>query len=134
MTMRTIENRVRRLERLLCVESDTHNLKKIKNAIYRDRDVKRLTSRVLKDDGAWGHFNDLLNALRNAHPSIISVSTQNSPRYPGGYEWKDGKMMAKHKELIIDTEYGPINGIIQCFGAGSVEDPLDSYDMVLQLW
>lgn len=46
MTMRTIENRVRRLERLLCVESDTYNLKKIKNAIYRDRDVKRLTSRV----------------------------------------------------------------------------------------
>ncbi len=113
---------------------DKKALKSIKNAILRDAEVKRLTSRVLHDDGAWGPFKQLIKAIKNAHPDIINVLYGDDPYYQNGYSWQDGKMTGKNRVITIETEHGDMNGSIRCFGAGTVEDPLESYDMTLQIF
>lgn len=113
---------------------DKKALKSIKNAILRDAEVKRLTSRVLHDDGAWGPFKQLIKAIKNAHPDIISVLYGDDPHYQNGYSWQDGRMVGKNRVITIETEHGDMKGSIRCFGAGTVEDPLESYDMTLQIF
>ena len=113
---------------------DKKTLKSIKNVILRDAEVKRLTSRVLHDDGAWGPFKQLIKAIKNAHPDIINVLYEDDPDYPNGYLWQNGKMVGKNRIITIETKYGDIKGSVRCFGAGTVEDPLESYDMTLQIF
>ena len=54
----------RLLARKRMVEANSRELKKIKNAIYRDPEVKRLTSRVFHDD-TWRPFYALIKAIDN---------------------------------------------------------------------
>ena len=115
-------------------EDDKRELKKIKNAIYRNPDVKKLTSKILKDDGAWGPFKALIKAIRESHPAITGVYYGDDPHYLGGYRWENGKMTGKYRVIEIETEFGTMNGHIICFGAGTVEDPLEAYDMVLEIY
>ena len=115
-------------------EDDKRELRKIKNAIYKNPEVKRLTSKILKDDGAWKPFKDLINAIRESHPAITGVYYGDDPHFLGGYRWKNGKMTGKYRVIEIETEFGTMNGHIICFGAGTIEDPLDAYDMVLEIY
>lgn len=116
------------------LEDEKRELRKIKNAIFRNPEVKRLTSKILKDDGAWGAFKDLINAIRESHPAITGVFYGDDPRFLGGYRWENGRMKGKYRVIEIETEFGILEGHIICFGAGTVEDPLDSYDMVLEIY
>lgn len=115
-------------------EDDKRELRKIKNAIYKNPEVKRLTSKILKDDGAWKPFKDLINAIRESHPAITGVYYGDDPHFLGGYRWENGKMTGKYRVIEIETEFGTMNGHIICFGAGTIEDPLDAYDMVLEIY
>lgn len=56
------------------------------------------------------------------------------PHYQNGYLLDHGKMVGKNRIITIETNFGNIDGTIRCFGAGTVEDPLSSYDMTLQLF
>lgn len=120
---------------------DKRKLNSLIKRIYNDPEIKRLTSRVFTDDGAWGPFQSLIKALRNIN-GVDSVAYGDSTSRSGlsnGYRWDsyDGKtnvMKDKIRDLFINTEYGRLEGEIACWGAGSIEDPLERYDMTLQLW
>lgn len=120
---------------------DKRKLNSLIKRIYNDPEIKRLTSRVFMDDGAWGPFQSLIKALRNIN-GVDSVAYGDSTKRNGlsnGYRWDsyDGKtnvMKDKIRDLFINTEYGRLEGEIACWGAGSIEDPLERYDMTLQLW
>lgn len=139
----TLEQRINRLERLIkCNEQDKRKLNSLIKRIYNDPEIKRLTSKVFTDDGAWGPFQSLIKALRNID-GVISVSygdTANRSDTSNGYRWdsydggKTRVMKDKIRDLFIETEYGELEGEIACWGAGSIKDPLERYDMTLQLW
>jgi hypothetical protein len=68
---------------------------------------------------------------------VNSVYYKDSDRYPQGYrlDRSISKMpIAKERDLEIDTDYGTLEGSVICSGAGSIEDPLESYDMILKVW
>lgn len=120
---------------------DKRKLNTLIRRIYNDPEIKRFTSKVFTDDGAWGPFQSLIKALRNID-GVIHVSYGDSTRRGGlsnGYRWDsyDGKtnvMKDKIRDLHIETEYGDLEGEVACWGAGSIKDPLERYDMTLQLW
>jgi hypothetical protein len=124
----------RLLKRKKMVEANSRDLRKIKNAIYNDPEVKRLTSRIFQDD-TWQSFHKLINAINNVNGVNGVLYGDNSDRrYQNGYLWKDGKMATKSRVITIETDFGDINGYIDCCGAGTVEDPLSAYDMTLGLF
>jgi hypothetical protein len=97
---------------------------------------------VSTDDGACGPFQSLIRALNNID-GVVRVSNGDSTKRSGlsnGYRWdsydggKTNVMKDKIRDLFIDTEYGELEGEIACWGAGSIQDPLERYDMTLQLW
>lgn len=124
----------RLLKRKKMVEANSRELRKIKNAIYSDPEVKRLTSRIFQDD-TWQSFYKLINAINNVK-GVNGVLYGDNPdqRYQNGYLWKNGKMATKSRVITIETDFGDINGYIDCCGAGTVEDPLSAYDMILGLF
>jgi hypothetical protein len=143
---RTLEQRIERLERLIkCNENsmqDTRKLNDLIKRIYNNPEIKRLTSKVFTDDGAWGPFQSLIKALRNVD-GVIHVSygdTTHRSDASNGYRWdsydggKTSVMKDKIRDLFIETEYGDLEGEVACWGAGSTKDPLERYDMTLQLW
>lgn len=124
----------RLLARKRMVEANSRELKKIKNAIYRDPEVKRLTSRVFHDD-TWRPFYALIKAIDNIDGvNGVLYGDNPNPYYQNGYKWKDGKMVSKSRVITIETDFGDINGYIDCYGAGTVEDPMSAYDMVIGLF
>jgi hypothetical protein len=121
---------------------DKRKLNGLIKRIYNDSEIKRLTSKVFTDDGAWGPFQSLIKALNNID-GVVRVSYGDSTKRSGlsnGYRWdsydggKTNVMKDKIRDLFIDTEYGELEGEIACWGAGSIQDPLERYDMTLQLW
>lgn len=119
---------------------DKRKLNGLIKRIYNDHEVKRLTSKVFTDDGAWGPFLSLIDALNNID-GVVHVSYGDSKRsgLSNGYNWVslDGKtsvMKDKIRDIVIDTDFGTLGGEIICSGAGSIRDPLERYDMTLQLW
>ena len=95
---------------------------------------------MFTDDGAWGPFLSLIDALNNID-GVVHVSYGDSKRsgLSNGYNWVslDGKtsvMKDKIRDIVIDTDFGTLGGEIICSGAGSIRDPLERYDMTLQLW
>lgn len=122
------------LARKRMIEANSRELRKIKNAIYSDPEVKRLTSRIFQDD-TWQSFHKLIDAINNVEGvNGVLYGDNPNPRYQNGYLWKDGKMATKARVITIETDFGDINGYIDCCGAGSVEEPLDAYDMILGLF
>ena len=123
-------------------KTDKRSLDRMIKRIFDDPEVKRLTSRVFTDDGAWGPFQTLIKVLSNIE-GVNRVSYGDSTKRGGlsnGYRWAsfDGGntnvMKDKIRDVIIDTDFGTLEGEIACWGAGTVEDPLERYDMTLQLW
>lgn len=123
-------------------KTDKRSLDRMIKRIFDDPEVKRLTSRVLTDDGAWGPFQSLVKALNNID-GVVHVSYGDSTKRSGlsnGYRWAsfDGGntnvMKDKIRDVIIDTDFGTLEGEIACWGAGTIKDPLERYDMTLQLW
>lgn len=119
---------------------DKRKLNGLIKRIYNNAEVKRLTSKVFTDDGAWGPFRSLIDALNNID-GVVHVSYGDSKRsgLSNGYNWVslDGKtsvMKDKIRDIVIDTDFGTLGGEIICSGAGSIRDPLERYDMTLQLW
>lgn len=119
---------------------DKRKLNGLIKRIYNDPEIKRLTSKVFTDDGAWGPFLSLIKALNNID-GVVHVSYEDSKRsgLSNGYNWVslDGKtsvMKDKIRDIVIDTDFGTLGGEIACWGAGSIQDPLERYDMTLQLW
>ena len=119
---------------------DKRKLNGLIKRIYNDPEIKRLTSKVFTDDGAWGPFRSLIDALNNID-GVVHVSYGDSKRsgLSNGYNWVslDGKtsvMKDKIRDIVIDTDFGTLGGEIICSGAGSIRDPLERYDMTLQLW
>lgn len=119
---------------------DKRKLNGLIKRIYNNAEVKRLTSKVFTDDGAWGPFLSLIDALNNID-GVVHVSYGDSKRsgLSNGYNWVslDGKtsvMKDKIRDIVIDTDFGTLGGEIICSGAGSIRDPLERYDMTLQLW
>ena len=119
---------------------DKRKLNGLIKRIYNDPEIKRLTSKVFTDDGAWGPFQSLVKALNNID-GVVHVSYEDSKRsgLSNGYNWVslDGKtsvMKDKIRDIVIDTDFGTLGGEIACWGAGSIQDPLERYDMTLQLW
>lgn len=58
---------------------DKKALRSIKRAILNDSKVKYLTSKVFKDDGAWGTFKSLIDAIKNSHESTNVVYYKDDP-------------------------------------------------------
>ena len=119
---------------------DKRKLNGLIKRIYNNAEVERLTSKVFTDDGAWGPFRSLIDALNNID-GVVHVSYGDSKRsgLSNGYNWVslDGKtsvMKDKIRDIVIDTDFGTLGGEIICSGAGSIRDPLERYDMTLQLW
>lgn len=119
---------------------DKRKLNGLIKRIYNNAEIKRLTSKVFTDDGAWGPFLSLIDALNNID-GVVHVSYGDSKRsgLSNGYNWVslDGKtsvMKDKIRDIVIDTDFGTLGGEIICSGAGSIQDPLERYDMTLQLW
>lgn len=119
---------------------DKRKLNGLIKRIYNNAEVKRLTSKVFTDDGAWGPFLSLIDALNNID-GVVHVSYGDSKRsgLSNGYNWVslDGKtsvMKDKIRDIVIDTDFGTLGGEIICSGAGSIREPLERYDMTLQLW
>ena len=119
---------------------DKRKLNGLIKRIYNNAEIKRLTSKVFTDDGAWGPFLSLIDALNNID-GVVHVSYGDSKRsgLSNGYNWVslDGKtsvMKDKIRDIVIDTAFGTLGGEIACWGAGSIKDPLERYDMTLQLW
>ena len=119
---------------------DKRKLNGLIKRIYNNAEVKRLTSKVFTDDGSWGPFMSLIDALNNID-GVVHVSYGDSKRsgLSNGYNWVslDGKtsvMKDKIRDIVIDTDFGTLGGEIICSGAGSIRDPLERYDMTLQLW
>ena len=119
---------------------DKRKLNGLIKRIYNNAEVKRLTSKVFTDDGAWGPFLSLIDALNNID-GVVHVSYGDSKRsgLSNGYRWVslDGKtsvMKDKIRDIVIDTDFGTLGGEIICSGAGSIREPLERYDMTLQLW
>ena len=106
----------------------------IKNTILKDSKVKYFTSKIFRDNGTWKPFRDLIQAIKDSHPDIDGVYYEDDPYYPNGYLWQNGKMVGKNRIITIETKYGDIKGSVRCFGAGTVEDPLESYDITLQIF
>lgn len=114
---------------------DKRALRSVKRAILNDAKVRYLTSRVFKDDGTWKTFRSLIDAIRNSHESIKSISYEDDHSYgQNGYLWEHGNMVSKSRIITIVTDFGELKGNIICFGAGTVEDPLSSYDMTLEIF
>lgn len=119
---------------------DKRKLNGLIKRVYNNAEIKRLTSKVFTDDGAWGPFLSLIDALNNID-GVVHVSYGDSKRsgLSNGYNWVslDGKtsvMKDKIRDIVIDTDFGTLGGEIICSGAGSIRDPLERYDMTLQLW
>lgn len=119
---------------------DKRKLNGLIKRIYNNAEIKRLTSKVFTDDGAWGPFLSLIDALNNID-GVVHVSYGDSKRsgLSNGYNWVslDGKtsvMKDKIRDIVIDTDFGTLGGEIICSGAGSIREPLERYDMTLQLW
>lgn len=103
---------------------DTRKLNTLIKRIYSNPEIKRLTSRVFIDDGAWGPFQSLIKALRNID-GVIHVSygdTTNRSDVSNGYRWdsydggKTNVMKDKIRDLFIETEYGDLEGEVACWG------------------
>ena len=119
---------------------DKRKLNGLIKRIYNNAEIKRLTSKVFTDDGAWGPFLSLIDALNNID-GVVHVSYGDSKRsgLSNGSNWVslDGKtsvMKDKIRDIVIDTDFGTLGGEIICSGAGSIREPLERYDMTLQLW
>lgn len=109
-------------------------LRKIKNRILDDYNVKYYLTNIVRDTD-WSNFRKLIKAMQDVEGvNNISYGVDPNPYYQSGYRWKDGKQVSKHYVLDIDTDVGHIYGQIICAGAGSVEDPLDAYDMTVNLY
>lgn len=96
------------------------------NVVYKA--TQQLTSRLYNDDH-WQGVNDVRDALGK-----LGIESDIYP-IDGGYRQnKDGDSF--WKEYQVQLQYGGVvvNGILNCYAAGSVEDPFDRYDMTLQLW
>lgn len=125
--------------RILKKESEAQNkaaLKKIRNRIITDPNILEIQRHIYKDNGAWGPFRNLISLIEGVE-GVNHVAYMDSSRYPQGYRWDKSlsKMpIAKERDLEIDTDYGTLRGSIICSGAGSIQDPLDSYDMILQIF
>lgn len=120
--------------KLIKKESLSKELRKIKDQIFRDERVRWYTSRVFQDRGDWKPFRELIQSIKDSSPLIEWVYYSDDPNFPQGYVWKDGVMTSKYREIEIQTSEGNLYGSIKCFGAGTVEDPLSSYDMVLEIY
>ena len=124
----------------IVTKPDKRKLNGLIKRIYNNAEIKRLTSKVFTDDGAWGPFLSLIDALNNID-GVVHVSYGDSKRsgLSNGYNWVslDGKtsvMKDKIRDIVIDTDFGTLGGEIICSGAGSIREPLERYDMTLQLW
>lgn len=118
------------------VSSDKAELKKIRNRIIRDKNIQEIQKHIYKDDGAWGPFRNLISLVKGIE-GVTGVYYKDSDRYPQGYRWDRtlSKMpLAKERDIEIETDFGTLKGCIICSGAGSVEDPLEAYDMILNMY
>lgn len=117
-------------------ENNRAQLKKIRNKIIGDRNIQEIQRHIYRDNGAWGPFKNLISLIQGID-GVNSVSYKDSDRYPQGYRWDKSvsKMpVAKERDIEIETDFGTLNGLIICSGAGSIEDPMDSYDMILNVF
>ena len=115
-------------------KSDKLALKKIKNAILRDKGVQDMQRHIWSYTD-WSNFKRLIQFIKNVDGvNAVYYKDSDSPFVQNGYRWRDGKMVGKDRDIEIETDYGTLKGSIMCAGAGTVEDPLSSYDMTLQIW
>lgn len=125
--------------RLLKKEEVSENkaeLRKIKRRIDTDPNIREIQKHIYRDNGSWGPFRNLISLIKGVE-GVNNVFYKDSDRYPQGYRWDRSisKMpIAKERDLEIDTDYGTLEGRIVCSGAGSIADPLESYDMTLQIF
>lgn len=118
-----------------CFESNTRELNQIKRAIFSNPEVKRLTSKIFQDDQAWTPFKNLIRAIKNSDNRIQNVYYQDDPATGNnGYIWRNGKPTSKYRTIEVETDFGTLKGQLNCYRAGTVEDPLSAYDMTLNLW
>ena len=84
-----------------------------------------------------GPFKNLISLIKGVD-DVNSVYYKDSDRYHQViyiYSIYISKIpISKERDLEIDTDYGLLKGSVTCSGAGTIEDPLDSYDMILQVW
>ena len=118
------------------INQDKAELKRIKRRIDYDKNIIEIQKHIYKDDGAWGPFRNLISLIKGVE-GVNDVSYKDSDRYPQGYKWDRSisKMpIAKERDIEIETDFGNLEGSVICSGAGTIDDPLDSYDMILQVW
>lgn len=115
------------------IKAFNKEMRQITRNILNNAKVKNMQTRIFKDDGAWGPFKEFIKAIKDSDPRIEDVQFWDKGAN-GGYRWQDGNMKDKMREIRVYTDKGYVEGEVICFGAGSVEDPLDAYDMTLQLY
>ena len=68
-------------------------LRKIKNRIYKDYNVKYYTTHKFRDSD-WSNFRKLIQSIQNVE-GVNDVSYGTDPEHDGGYVWENGKMVRK---------------------------------------
>lgn len=111
----------------------------VKKSIYKELQKNNTTGKFYKDTNWQGVINvrnDIQNALdwmyrKYHHEYEVSISVKN-----GGYkENKDGTKWKEYEVdiYIKDKEEPFLSGILNCFAAGTPDDPFGMYDMAITL-
>lgn len=112
----------------LIVENSASKRKYI-NRIYRDKNVDKYLHHSFKDND-WHYLYEMFDAIGQV-PGVVDLDVRVED---GGYRRND---MAQWKEyqVSIEVESGDvINGTVRCNFCGTVEDPMDRYDITFTMW
>ena len=111
----------------LVVENAATKRKYIKR-IYRDKGVDKYLHHSFKDSD-WHYLHEMLDAIENV-PGVLDLDVRVED---GGYRSYNGSQW-KEYQVSIEVESGDIiNGTIRCNFCGTVENPMDRYDITFTM-
>jgi hypothetical protein len=114
--------------------------KQIINAIYKELQKNNTTGKFYRDD-YWAGVDkvrkDMTTALnglfrKTSHEYDVAISAKN-----GGYRKNDDGTQWKEYtiEIFLKSQEEPfMTGQLNCFAAGTLDDPFSMYDMTVQLF
>lgn len=114
--------------------------RQIINAIYKELQKNNTTGKFYKDDyweGVTKVHSDIKTALnslfrKTAHEYDVSISAKDGGyrKNNDGTQWKEYTI-----EIFLKNQDEPfMTGKLNCFAAGTTEDPFSIYDMTVQLF
>lgn len=101
------------------------------NLLYKTIERSGLTSQLFNDD-YWLGKDKICELIENIDGVTDFKITVDNGGYrqnkDGDAHWKEYKLLIEFENLIV------INGILNCHGAGTIEDPFSRYDITVSFW